>query len=99
LLAPFDARGVGGDALLGGVGVQAAQLAEGCGRQVGRPGVDGGVDRPARLGQRLAHLCGPGLALRVGFPDRLQVAHQVRCAQHSWTPVTFPPRPGSLYLW
>src|SRR5664280_1619767 len=72
LAGAFDARGVGGDALLGGVGVQAAQLAEGCGRQVGRPGVDGGVDRPARLGQRLAHLRGPGLALRVGFPDRLQ---------------------------
>src|SRR5664280_2178944 len=81
LAGAFDARGVGGDALLGGVGVQAAQLAEGCGRQVGRPGVDGGVDRPARLGQRLAHLRGPGLALRVGFPDRLQVAHQVRAAQ------------------
>src|SRR5450759_2747080 len=24
---------------------------------------------------------------------------RIRCAQHSWTPVTFPPRPGSLYLW
>src|SRR5664280_2414684 len=62
LAAAFDARGVGGDALLGGVGVQAAQLAEGCGRQAGRPGVDRGVDRPARRGQGLAHLRGPGLA-------------------------------------
>src|SRR5450759_1592648 len=24
---------------------------------------------------------------------------RIRWAQHSWTPVTFPPRPGSLYLW
>src|SRR5664280_3428300 len=46
LAGAFDARGGGGAALLGGVGVQAAQLAEGCGRQVGGPGVDRGVDRP-----------------------------------------------------
>src|SRR5664280_1818117 len=97
LAGAFDARGAGGDALLGGVGVQAAQLAEGCGRQVGRPGVDGGVDRPAGPPQRLAHLRGPGLALRVG--SQTACRSRIRWAQHSWTPVTFPPRPGSLYLW
>src|SRR5450759_138666 len=81
LAGAFDARGVGGDALLGGVGVEISQRGQGARRQADRPGVDRGVDRPARLGQGLAHLRRPGLALRVGFPDRLQVAHQVRAAQ------------------
>src|SRR5664280_1563842 len=34
-----------------------------------------------------------------GSASQTACRSRIRCAQHSWTPVTFPPRPGSLYLW
>src|SRR5664280_542088 len=57
----------------------------------------GGVDRPAGL-VRVWRSCA-AQAWPCGSASQTACRSRIRWAQHSWTPVTFPPRPGSLYLW
>src|SRR5450759_2620948 len=55
LAGAFDARGVGGDALLGGVGVEISQRGQGARRQADRPGVDPGVKGASKEAYKLAN--------------------------------------------
>src|SRR5664280_960287 len=97
LAAAFDARGVGGDALLGGVGVQAAQRGQGARRQATAL-ASTAASTARRALVRVWRICA-AQAWPCGSASQTACRSRSRCAQHSWTPVTFPPRPGSLYLW